>query len=71
MNISRRKANHEAFISLETFERIQQRRSNNAYLPMRKDINKDFVLRGAACCSECSSASRHSFDEMFEHSLTL
>ncbi len=52
-NVSRRKAQHEGLITLETWERIQQRRSTNGYLPTRKDINKDFVLRGAVCCSEC------------------
>ncbi len=53
--VSLRKAQHEPIISLETFEKIQQRRNENAYAPTRKDIHKDFVLRGAVCCSSCNS----------------
>ncbi|MCP5361623.1 MAG: recombinase zinc beta ribbon domain-containing protein [Hyphomicrobiales bacterium] len=51
--ISRRKAQHEPIISLETYERIQERRNNNGYLPTRKDIAASFPLRGAVCCSSC------------------
>ncbi len=51
--IARRKANHEALISLETFEKIQRLHEGNAYLPMRKNIGQDFVLRGAVCCHGC------------------
>lgn len=57
-NIARRKAQHEALISLETWERIQERRKQNTYLPARKDISKDFVLRGAVCCSSCGKPYR-------------
>lgn len=37
---------------------IQQRRKHNTYLPTRKDISKDFVLRGAVCCSSCGKPYR-------------
>ena len=53
--VSLRKAQHEPIISLETFEKIQARRNENAYAPTRKDIHRDFPLRGAVCCNSCSS----------------
>ena len=56
--ITRRKAQHEALISLETWERIQERRKGNTYLPARADISKDFVLRGAVCCTSCDKPYR-------------
>jgi site-specific DNA recombinase len=56
--VLRRKANHDALISLETFERVQERRKNNNYLPLRKDVGRDFVLRGAVCCHGCSKPLR-------------
>ncbi|MCK4944890.1 MAG: recombinase family protein, partial [Alphaproteobacteria bacterium] len=54
-NVSRRKGKHEGLISLETFEKIQTRRNENAYVPARKDIHKDFILRGAVVCGSCNS----------------
>ena len=45
--------NHEALISLETFEKIQRLRQGNHHLPLRKNIGRDFVLRGAVCCHSC------------------
>ncbi|WP_299961652.1 recombinase family protein [uncultured Roseobacter sp.] len=39
-----RKGHHEAIISFKTFEKIQQRRSEGAKAPARKDINEDFPL---------------------------
>ncbi len=55
-NVSRRKGHHEALISLETFERIQQRLTEAAKAPYRKDLNTDFVLRGAVSCADCGGA---------------
>ena len=52
-DVARRKANHEALISLETFEKIQRLRQGNHHLPLRKNIGRDFVLRGAVCCHSC------------------
>lgn len=37
---------HEGLISLETYEKIQERLNGAAYAPARKDINADFPLRG-------------------------
>ena len=53
MNVSRRKGQHEPLISLETFNRVQERLQGRANVPARKDLNKDFPLRGAVVCADC------------------
>jgi DNA invertase Pin-like site-specific DNA recombinase len=57
-NVSLRKANHLPLISLATYEKIQERRKNNSKLAVRKDIHRDFVLRGAICCHACETPLR-------------
>jgi len=52
-NIKQVKGNHEALISFETFQRIQQRRQSVARIPTRKNINADFPLRGFVTCGHC------------------
>ncbi|MCR9089453.1 MAG: recombinase family protein [Rhodobacteraceae bacterium] len=52
--ISLRKGHHEPLISAKTFEAIQARRAGAKRLPTRADLHKDFVLRGAVCCADCS-----------------
>lgn len=47
---------HQALISLETFEKIQERRKGKSIAPARKNINLDFPLRGSVCCSDCGNA---------------
>jgi site-specific DNA recombinase len=59
--VSLRKGQHPALISLETFEKVQKRRQDNGYLPARKDIHKDFVLRGAVHCASCTKPLRSSW----------
>lgn len=49
--ISLRKAQHEALISYETFQRIQKRLKDRAHAPARKNINADFPLRGFIACT--------------------
>lgn len=51
--ITFRKGHHEGLISLETFERIQERLKGNAKASARKDINADFPLRGFILCNDC------------------
>jgi len=51
--VSRRKGCHEAIISLETFERVQEKLSGRALVLTRKDFNVVFPLRGFVCCSTC------------------
>ena len=53
--MSIREGHHKGLISIATFEKIQQRLDGGVYAPARKDISKDFPLRGAVCCSECST----------------
>lgn len=50
-----RSGRHEGLISLATFERIQQRLTDNGYAAARTDIREDFPLRGAVSCSCCGT----------------
>ena len=53
--ISERDGQHEGLISLETFQRIQDRLNGKTYAASRKDARKDFPLRGAIACAACGS----------------
>jgi len=57
-NISRREGQHEGLISLQTFEKVQQRLKMGGYAPARKDINTDFPLRGFVTCGACEKPLR-------------
>ncbi len=48
-----RNARHEGLISLETYERIQERLAEKACAPARKNISEDFPMRGFVCCGDC------------------
>lgn len=52
-DIPLRKGFHEGLITLETFQKIQQRLKGGARVPARKDINQDFPLRGFITCADC------------------
>ena len=54
-DVSLRKGHHEGIISLETYERIQQRLSDGETkrAPARADIHEDFRLRGFITCDDC------------------
>lgn len=52
-DITFRKAKHEPLISLETYEKIQQRLKGNAVAPARKDNDEQFPLRGFVLCADC------------------
>ncbi len=52
--ITRRKGHHEPIISLATYETIQQRKVARPLAPARKDINRDFPLRGFVTCACCN-----------------
>jgi site-specific DNA recombinase len=54
--VTPRLGHHEAIISLETFERIQERVKGKAKAPSRKDISEDFPLRGFVLCDDCGEA---------------
>jgi DNA invertase Pin-like site-specific DNA recombinase len=51
--IGLRKGNHPALISLSEYEDIQARLKGGSHAPARKDISKDFALRGFVECVEC------------------
>ena len=51
--MSLRKGHHEALISFETYQKIQERIKEGARVPARKDINQDFPLRGFIMCGDC------------------
>ena len=52
--ISPRKGNHEPMISMETFEKVQERLKRKVkQAPIKKNYAEDFPLRGAVCCSAC------------------
>lgn len=52
-NVEFRKGRHEPIVSLATYEKVQQRLSNKAKAPNRKDVHKDFPLRGFVLCAYC------------------
>ncbi len=47
------KGKHDPLISFETYQRIQDRLQMHAKAPARKNINKDFPLRGFVNCGCC------------------
>ena len=54
--VTSRLGHHEPIITLETFERIQERVKGKAKAPSRKDISEDFPLRGFVLCDDCGEA---------------
>jgi site-specific DNA recombinase len=52
-NVTRRQGHHRPLIDPETFDRIQDRLKEREKLPRRKDLHKDFPLRGFVVCAEC------------------
>ena len=44
---------HEPLIGLEAFERIRRRLDEGVYAATRKDVRRDFPLRGAVVCADC------------------
>lgn len=61
--ISWLKAQHEPLISLETFEKVQERRNGVSKAPKRKNIGDDFALRGIVTCGECKAPLRSSWSK--------
>lgn len=55
------KGQHEPLISLETYDKVQERRSGKAKAPKRKNIGNHFALRGIATCACCDVPLRSSF----------
>lgn len=53
-SVSLRPGKHDGLITLETFNRIQQRLKEGAKVPARADLNTDFPLRGFVLCADCN-----------------
>jgi site-specific DNA recombinase len=53
--VSLRQGRHEALVSFETYQKIQDRIKGKARVPARKDLNADFPLRGAVVCGDCGT----------------
>jgi DNA invertase Pin-like site-specific DNA recombinase len=51
--ISWTQGKHEPLISFEIFQRVQDRLNGRAKAPARKDLSRDFPLRGFVTCSSC------------------
>ncbi len=47
------RAQHEPLISLQTFEKVAERRAGNCKAPARKNLNEDFPMRGFVLCDDC------------------
>lgn len=52
-DVSFRKAQHEGLVSLETYQKVQQRIKEGARVPARKNLDSDFPLRGFVTCGDC------------------
>ena len=52
-DVSLRKGHHEPLIDFATHQKVQKVLRGNVYAPARKDINKDFPLRGFVACDDC------------------
>ncbi len=55
-DVGLRKGHHEGLVSLETWQAVQQRITQSAKAPARKDISADFPLRGFVVCNDCGNA---------------
>ena len=55
------KGHHEAIVSLDTFNKVQELRQRGAKAPKRKNIGDDFALRGMVTCCECNVPLRSSW----------
>ncbi len=53
--ITPRDAQHDGLISKATYAKIQERIAGRANAPARKDLNRDFALRGSVTCSCCGN----------------
>ena len=53
--VSLRKGQHEGLISVETFNKVQERLKGNAYVLTRADLDAEFPLRGFIACGDCGA----------------
>jgi site-specific DNA recombinase len=52
-NLPLRQGKHAGLVTLETFERIQERLHGKPKIAARADIDGDFPLRGFVRCADC------------------
>ncbi len=57
------KAQHEGLVSLETFDKVQERRNGASTAPKRANIGAEFALRGMVCCAGCGVPLRSSISK--------
>ncbi len=55
LGVATREGNHDGLISVETFNKIQDKLDGRTYAAPQKDVASDFPLRSAVCCSECDT----------------
>ncbi len=55
-DVSLRQGQHDALISFQTFERIQEYLEGKKRTAARKDFNEDFQVRGHVVCNDCGNA---------------
>lgn len=53
MEVSMRPAKHPPLISLQTYQKIQERMNGKAVAPARANLDESFPLRGSVFCDEC------------------
>jgi DNA invertase Pin-like site-specific DNA recombinase len=77
-NIPLRQGKHAGLVTLETFERIQERLHGKPKIAARADIDGDFPLRGFVLCGDCShpmtacwskskTGARHAYYYCYRH----
>lgn len=52
-DISRKKGHHDALISIDTLQKIEEKLSQPLRRPFRNDLHEDFPLRGFLACAHC------------------
>lgn len=60
--VERREAQHQGFISKETFQNVQNKRLGKSKSKLVKTYSEDFPLRGFVRCEECGQPMRASWN---------
>ncbi|MEN9328655.1 MAG: hypothetical protein RI947_1463 [Candidatus Parcubacteria bacterium] len=58
-----KKGKHDGFITLETYNRVQEKMSGKSKPPLRKDYSLDFPLRGFVTCATCNNPMTASWNK--------
>jgi hypothetical protein len=61
--VTRRKGHHEGFISIETYDKVQDRFAGKEKFGFRKDFDPDFSLRQLVTCQTCGGALTGSWNK--------